>query len=262
MQVEIRKLDGDEMEFVLTESNPAFTNSIRRAAIREVPTMAIDEVEVKINDSAMYDEIISHRLGMIPLRTPTKGYSLPSECGCREGRCSKCSVELALKHEGPGPVTSGSLKSSDEEVVPANGSIPIVKLEKGQLLELNAIARLGLGSEHAKWQPGIVAYKYMPVLEFDSKLCDACEACVKACPREILEIVDNKVKVKDLTQCILCKACADKCPHKAVKVSGDPTTFIFRIESTGTLPPEQILLKAIDALGKKFEEFPKLVKKL
>ncbi|MBC7219760.1 MAG: DNA-directed RNA polymerase subunit D [Hadesarchaea archaeon] len=262
MQIEIRKLDGDEMEFVLADANPAFANSIRRAALRDVPIMAVDEVEFKVNDSAMYDEVIAHRLAMVPLTTPLKGYVLPSECGCREGRCEKCSAELELKAEGPGMVYSGSLNPSDEEVRPVNSSIPIVRLENGQRLELVAIARLGLGKEHAKWQPGVVAYKYMPVLEFDPKLCNACGDCVKACPRNILEIDEKRVRVKDLTQCNMCKTCMEVCPSKAVKVSGDPTKFIFRVESTGTLPPEQIILKAVESLQAKFEEFPKLVKKL
>jgi len=262
MQVEIRRLDGDELEFLLSDSNPAFANSIRRTAIREVPTMAVDEVEFKANDSGMYDEIIAHRLAMMPLRTPPKGYALPGECGCRDGRCAKCSVELALKAEGPTLALSGSMKSSDDEVVPVNGSVPIVKLEKGQDLELTAIARLGTAKEHAKWQPGIVAYKYVPVLEFDAKACDACGECVKACPKDVLEIADGKVKVKDLTACIMCKACAEACSPKAAKVSSDPTKFIFRIESSGTLPPEQIVLGATAVLERKAEEFTKLVKKL
>ncbi len=262
MQLEIRKLEGSEMEFVLHDSSPAFANAIRRVAMHEVPVMAVDEVEFKVNDSAMYDEILAHRLGMIPLRTPLKGYNLPGECGCREGRCPKCSVDLTLKREGPTTVMSGDLKSSDDDVVLVSGSIPLLKLDKGQRLELTAIARLGFGKDNAKWQAGVMAYKYMPVLEFDEKACNACGECVKACPKAIIEIVDGKVRVKDLTLCTMCKACAEACSPKAAKVSGDPTKLIFRIESSGTLPPEQILLRATEALGNKFEEFSKLAKKL
>ena len=261
MEIEVRKLEGDEMEFVLKGADPAFANSLRRAALRDVPTMAVDEVEFKINDSAMYDEIIAHRLAMVPLTTPLKGYALPSECGCKDGRCEKCSVDLALMAEGPGMVYSESLKPSDEEVKPVTNNIPLLKLENGQKLELVAIARLGFGREHAKWQPGVIAYKYMPVLEFD-KSCEGCGECVKACPRQILEIVDKKIRVTDLSQCIMCKACAEVCPSDSVKVTGDPTNFIFRIESSGTLPPEQIVLKVLNVLKSKFEEFPKLLKKL
>jgi len=261
MEIEVRKLEGDEMEFVLSGANPAFANSLRRAALRDVPIMAVDEVEFKINDSAMYDEILAHRLAMVPLTTPLKGYALPGDCGCKEGRCEKCAVDLTLKAEGPGMVFSESLKPSDEEIKPVSDSIPLLKLENGQKLELVAIARLGFGKEHAKWQPGVVAYKYMPVLEF-SKSCDACGECVKACPKQILEVVDKKVKITDLTQCIMCKACVEACPSDAVKVSADPTKFVFRVESSGTLPPEQIILKAMEVLQDKFEEFPKALKKL
>lgn len=262
MKLEMLKLEDDEMELVLHDSGPAFANALRRAAIQEIPVMAVDEVEFKVNNSAMYDEILSHRLAMIPLRTPLKGYSLPGECGCREGRCPKCSVDLTLKREGPTIVMSGDLKSSDDDVVPVSSSIPLLKLEKGQELELTAIARLGFGKDNAKCQAGVIAYKYMPVLEFDEKACNACGECVKACPNDVLEIVDDKVKVKNLTLCTMCEVCVEVCSPKAVKVSGDSTKLIFRIESSGTLPPEQILIRATEALGDKFEEFSKLVKKL
>lgn len=262
MQVEIKKLEGDEMEIILSDSTPAFANALRRAAMREVPVMAIDEVEFKVNDSAMYDEILSHRLALIPLRTPPKGYVLPGECGCREGRCSKCSVSLTLKREGPATVTSGDLKSTDEEVVPVSGSVPIIKLERGQRLELSAIARLGPGKEHAKWQPGVIAYKYMPVFELDEKACDGCGDCVKACPAKIIELVEGKPKITDITLCTMCRACAEACPPKAIRIGSDPTKFVFRIESAGGMPPEQILLKSMEILGEKLDEFSKQVKKL
>jgi DNA-directed RNA polymerase subunit D len=262
MQLEVRKLGGNEMEFILSGANPAFANAIRRAAMREVPVMAIDEVEFKTNESAMYDEVLAHRLALTPLRTPLKGYVLPSECSCRDGRCSKCSVSLTLKCEGPATATSGDLKSTDEEVTPVSSSVPIIKLEKRQRLELTAIAHLGLGREHAKWQPGIVAYKYMPIFEVDGKACDGCGACVKACPQRIISLVKEKPKISDPVECILCKACSEACPSKAITIGSDATKFIFRIESTGTLPPEQILFKAMATLEDKCKEFGKLVKKL
>jgi DNA-directed RNA polymerase subunit D len=262
MEIEIRKIEGNEMEFKLTGANPAFANAIRRAAMMEVPVMAVDEVEFKANDSAMYDEVIAHRLSMVPLKTPLKDYDLPDECGCKEGRCIKCSAELSLGGEGEATVTSGDLKPSDEEVRPVSGSVPIVALAKGQKLELTAIARLGLGKVHAKWQPGVVSYSYMPVLEFDGKKCNACADCVKACPKGVLEIEGGKVKVKDLTLCSLCNACVDACKPGAAKVYGDPTSFIFKVESFGGLPPEQMILKAMDLLRAKFADFSKQLKKL
>jgi len=261
MQLEIRRLEGNEMEFVLSGADPAFANALRRAMLREVPIMAIDEVEFVANDSVMYDEILSHSLGLVPLRT-ADGYLMPDECKCKEGRCSKCSVDLILKREGPGTVTSGELKPSDKKVVPVSASIPLVKLEKGQKLEFTAIARLGLGRAHAKWQPGVVAYKYMPVFEVDLKACDGCGACIERCPKNILELSKDKAKITDIEKCTMCRACVEACPREAIRVNHDDSKFIFRIESTGSLPPDRILLKATEALGKKCKEFIKQVKKL
>lgn len=262
MEIEIRKLEGDEMEFILSDSNPAFVNALRRAAMREVPLMAIDEVEFVMNDSTMYDEVLAHRLCLIPLRTPLKGYVLPEECGCQDKRCERCSVSFTLKREGPAMVMSGDLKSSDEEVTPVSDSIPIVGLEKGQRLELTAIAHLGLGKNHAKWQPGVITYKYVPIFELDERVCDGCGACVKACPLTLIELIEGKPKLKDIMLCTMCKCCEEVCLPKAIKVRGDPTKFLFRIESTGSLAPEHILLKAVEVLREKFNEFLRQVKKL
>ena len=262
MKIEIRRLDGEEMEFLLSDSNPAFANALRRASMREVPVMAIDEVEFVVNDSAMYDEVLAHRLALVPLHTPPKGYVLPAECGCREGRCLECSVSLTLKREGPATAVSGDMKSTDEEVKPVSNSIPIIKLEEGQRLELTAIARLGLGKEHAKWQPCIAAYKYMPIFELDEETCDGCGACIKSCPANIIELIEERPVVRDITLCTMCKGCLEACPPKAIRIKGDPTRFIFRIESMGNMPPQQILVKAMEALEEKCREFSNLVKKL
>ena len=261
MEIEIKSLNAEGMEFRLLDADPAFANALRRSMLREVPIMAIDEVEFIANDSAMHDEIIAHRLAMVPLRTPG-GYSLPGECGCREGRCSKCSVSLTLKREGPAEVMSGDLEPSDEEAAPVSGSIPILKLMEGQRLEIRAIARLGFGKQHAKWQPGVIAYKYTPIFGFDEKACDGCNACVEACPPRLLSLSEGNVRIADVEQCTMCRECEKACRRGAIKMGHDASKFIFRVESTGAMHPDQLLSKAIEALGKKCKEFVKQVKKL
>jgi DNA-directed RNA polymerase subunit D len=262
MKLEIKKLTGEEMEFMLEDADPAFANALRRVMAYEVPIMAIDEVEFLKNDSVMYDEIITHRLSLIPLKTPADGYYLPEKCSCSGKGCPSCMVTFKLSKTGPANVLSGDLESSDEGVVPVSREIPIVKLAEGQKLEFTAIARLGVGREHAKWQPGVVSYKYMPVIEINHKACDACEACVSACPQSILLIEDGRLKVVDVERCTLCKACEEACPKGAIKVGHDDTKFIFKVESTGCMPPEQILSKALEVMEEKFREFLKHVKKL
>ena len=261
MELEVLKHDKDKLEFVLSGTTPAFANAIRRAIIREVPVMAVDEVDFIANGSVMYDEVVAHRIGLVPLGT-ADGYVPPDDCACEDRRCSKCSVSLTLKKEGPAVVMSGDLESSDTKVAPVSDSIPLARLDEGQELELTAIAHLGRGKDHARWQPGVVSYKYMPVLDIDQNLCNACEECIEACPRDLLELRGEKLVVKDLERCLICSACAEACPKDAVKVSYDSTKFIFKVESAGGLPPEEIVELATKVLEDKSKEFVKRLEKL
>ncbi len=135
----------------------AYANAIRRVAISQVPTMAIDDVVILENSSVMFDELVSHRLGLIPLKTDLVRYNLPEDCDCKSPLgCPKCRVLLVLDAEATDRVrivNSGDLIAEDPETKPIVDNIPIVKLAPGQKIKLEAYARLGRGSEHAKWQP-------------------------------------------------------------------------------------------------------------
>ena len=134
-----------------------YVNALRRLAISEVPTLAIDDVVMIENSSVVHDEAVAHRLGMIPLYTDLKRFVMPHDCDCRSTLgCSKCRVLLVLDAEAAERtriVTSGELKSEDEEVRPVSDDIPILTLAPGQKVKFEAYARLGNGKSHAKWQP-------------------------------------------------------------------------------------------------------------
>ena len=160
MKIEVLEKENGKIKFALEESTPAFANALRRIMISEVPTIAIEDVEFFENNSALYDEIVAHRLSLIPITTDLKAYNFQSECTCKGKGCSNCTVTFALSKKGPGTVYSGDLKSSDKDAVPADSAIPIVKLREGQKVKLEATAILGKGKEHAKFQPGVISYSY------------------------------------------------------------------------------------------------------
>lgn len=138
-----------------------YVNSLRRLAISEVPTLAIDDVVILENSSVMHDEAVAHRLGLMPLRTDPGRFVMPHECDCKSTLgCSKCRVLLVLDSEANEKtlvVTSGEMVSEDELVKPVSKDIPIVVLAPNQKLKFEAYARLGIGKDHAKWQPTAAA---------------------------------------------------------------------------------------------------------
>ncbi len=266
MEVEILEKSENKAKFILNGVSAQFANALRRIMIAEVPVMAIDDVVIVENNSAMTDEVLAHRLGLIPIRTDLKTYVLPEDCGCKsELGCNKCSVTLTLDvdaSDNSQVVYSDEMSSANPDVTPLS-RIPIVKLVKGQGIRLEAYARLGRGKAHAKWQPvSVCAYKFLPQVKINLGKCDSCRKCVEVCPKHILQIKDNKLEVTDIMKCTLCKECVRACPKNSVDVSWDETKFIFNVETTGALPVEQVVEEAAKILEEKTKIFVQEVSKL
>jgi DNA-directed RNA polymerase subunit D len=229
----------------------------------EVPTMAIDEVIIIENTTPLYDEIIAHRLGLIPLKTDLESYVRPELCSCGGQGCTSCEVSITLEKNGTQDielVVSGDLLSQDPEVIPVFPNIPILKMSKDQRIFLEAIARLGRGLDHAKWQPvSTIAYKYYPCVEFNLDNCTYCGDCIEVCPRDIIKIENDEIMAINEINCSLCNQCVDICELDAVNVSTSGTEFIFTIEITGALTVENVLFESLKLLKGKGEEFKTLV---
>ncbi len=248
----------NKCSFVLKGTNAAFANVLRRTIINKVPVMAIEDVEFRKNSSILYDEIIAHRLGLIPLTTDLKSYNIPDECSCKGKLCAKCKLKLKLKVTGPCNVYASDLKSRDSKVKPVYPKTPIVKLLKGQNLELEAIAILGRGKEHIKWSPGLVYYKYKPVIEI-GKYKDA-SIIVKVCPVDVFDVKNNKLVINkdNFLKCHLCGACKDI--DDGIKLNESDDEIVFYLESFGQLNCKEILLKTLDIFDKQLSELQKKMK--
>lgn len=68
--IEIVSNEPREIVFLLSGVDISVANALRRIMLAEIPTMAIDIVEVAKNSTALPDEFIAHRLGLIPLKNP------------------------------------------------------------------------------------------------------------------------------------------------------------------------------------------------
>jgi DNA-directed RNA polymerase subunit D len=255
MKVRILSKTDAEMKFLLEGVAPSFANALRRIMMTETPVLAIEWVDFVKNDSALHDEVIAHRLGLIPLTFDPKLYNLPSKCACKGKGCSRCQVKLSLSKKGPGMVYSEDLKSDAPDVKPLFPNIPIVELFDGQELELEATAQLGLGKTHMKWQAAAVGYKGVPRISIDAKACNACGTCVRRCVKKILELKGKKARVLDALKCNLCLQCVDFCPKKAIKVEASEDSWIVSVESVCGLRVEEVVRTAMRMLEEKLEDF-------
>ncbi len=244
--------------FIIKGVNTAVANALRRTVIEDVPTMAVEDIEMRKNSSVLYDEMIAHRIGLVPLTTDLESYNLPFECKCKGEGCASCQVKLILKSEGPATVYASDLKSKDPKVKPAFPGIPIVKLLKGQKLELEATAILGTGRVHSKWSPGHIYYKKKQI--FKAGNVSNPELVVKACPPGVFEVRAGKLIVNEelLMKYDLAGAVEDASNGQASIEFTDE--FVFYIESFGQLSCREIMEKAADVLESQLKEVDKLLK--
>ncbi|KAL3508348.1 hypothetical protein ACH5RR_027749 [Cinchona calisaya] len=200
-RVEVIRLTEGDMEFDLIGIDASLANAFRRILIAELPTMAIEKVLIANNTSVIQDEVLAHRLGLIPLQVDPRLFEYMSEndipnekntivfklhAQCEKGG-SRSTVktdelkwlpngsELLLatenmaSNEASKPKTYTSFTCSQDSlpefsknpIAPKHPDIIIAKLGPGQEIELEAHAVKGMGKTHAKWSPVATAWYRM-----------------------------------------------------------------------------------------------------
>ncbi len=239
--VEFIDRDDREARFVVRNITPAFANGIRRAIIADVPTLSIDTVRFVENSSVMFDEQLALRLGLVPLTTP-------------EDFAEGDTVTLALDVEGPGTAYSGDLVCQDPEVAAADENIPIIELKDDQRLELEADAELGYGRDHAKHQGGVaVGYRHLQrvnVVGDADEYADEERQMLRGVIEEDGELVPTDAFDNDLT---------NRYPGKELEVEDVPGAFVFHVESDGSMPVTELVLRAVDSLVDRADELEQAV---
>ena len=145
MSLEITN-ENDEKVSVKIKGVPLqYANALRRICLNGVPIYAVESIDVLENSSVLADEGVAHRVGLIPLKT-----DLSASKEGNENDKIMLTLDSGVSDETR-TVLSGELKSQDESVIPTSSDIPIVTLAPGQSIKFEAYARLGRGTEHAKW---------------------------------------------------------------------------------------------------------------
>lgn len=271
MKVKVLSESVDGMRLLLEETEPAFANAIRRVLVSDVPKMAIEDVEfhlgpIRAEDgkeyesvSPLFDEMIAHRLGLVPIPTDLGLYNRREDCPtCHGEGCPNCTIIYSVNKRGPGLVTSSDLEPiGDAKLRPKDANIPIVKLGDGQAMLIYATAILGTGRDHAKWQSTHgVGYRYYPILKAGTKTLDALDPAVPYCESHMQSTQTEEEEVLELaTDCKTCKKFMEQYKVDSVKAGNDPTRIVLEFETDGSLSPKAVLVAALDILANRFSEF-------
>ncbi|NQV91840.1 DNA-directed RNA polymerase subunit D [Candidatus Woesearchaeota archaeon] len=247
------KKDG-KLTFLMKGTNEVFANTIRRLIIEEVPTLAVEDIEIKENGSALFDEMLGLRLGLLPIKTDLKSYRLPENEAEVTEKSARCTLQIKLKSSKKGDVLASEAESSDPKCIFVHEDMPIVRLLAKQKLDVTMTAVMGQGKEHVKWAPGWAFYRKAGSIKVGKVDVDA---LAKINSDGVFKISNGKVTVDEdkVYQSYLLEQ-YDALEGIDVSYSDD---IVFNLESWGQLSTKEILSQSAEILINKVEEMEKLI---
>ncbi|XP_062850884.1 DNA-directed RNA polymerases I and III subunit RPAC1 [Trichomycterus rosablanca] len=287
-RLDIVQMDENTLEFDMVGIDAAIANAFRRILIAEVPTMAVEKVFIYNNTSIVQDEILAHRLGLVPIKADPRLFEyrnagdeegteidtiqLQLKVKCtRNHRVSKDSSdpkELYLNHMVYSrdmkwvPIGNQADVFADANIGPVHEDILLAQLRPGQELDIVMHCVKGIGKDHAKFSPVATAsYRLLPEITLlepvEGEKAERLKHCFSAGVIE-LENVDGKQVAKVVNSRL------DTCSREVlrhddlkglVKLGRVRDHFIFSVESTGILPPDVLVSEAVNVLIAKCQKF-------
>lgn len=286
--VKIHNLTDLSSNFDLIGIDTSLANAFRRIMIAEVPSVAIEKVYISMNTSVIQDEVLASRLGLVPLQMspdwldwvdPSLDPHDSESYNDHNTVVFKLDVKCERNPDAPADATdpnvlykNSNVYAKDLKFVPegnqvefmnppptvCNPDILLCKLRPGQEISLVCFAVLGIGSDHAKFSPVATAsYRLMPNIEITSPIePQDVEKFVKCFPPGVIEVdSDNRPYVADARRDTVSREVlrhpefADK-----VKLGRVRDHFIFNVQSTGAMEPDEIFVKSVSHLRNKAKE--------
>lgn len=259
MPLKIIELTDNFARFSISGITPSMANSLRRTLVNDIPKLAIEkvtfhhgqirDVEGNVYDSSLplFDEIVAHRLSLVPLVSDLT-MNFRDECSCKGKGCSLCTMTYSINKNGPATVMSGDIQPiGNPDLKPSDPDIPIVKLGKNQAIIVSAEAILGRAKDHAKWQvTSGVSYKYHREFIVKKAESEKWEEFRADCPNSVYRETSEEIVFSDDSPC---RKLSELFEIEGVKIVEDDTVFIFKFETDGSL-------KAIDVLNYALKRIP------
>ena len=285
VKTKIIEENEEQIRILLTDTDRAFVNAIRRTLMAETPKMAIDKVrfemgtveqdgEVWETNGPLPDEMIAQRLAMIPIPTVHNEFYFQDECPecadlvAKDRGCPLCTMIYTCKEfgtEGGRTITAGDMSYLGEarlNIPEKYHSIPLTKLSKGQMIEFYATAIMGRGNEHAKWSPvcgttftqrkiGVLNNKTKAKILWNLKLSIKAKDFDSDGRLEDLDKVDQLI---DELNHVGAGTEESRDFKDAITLEDVPGEFILSFETDGSMTPRVAFEKAISELSGVFDE--------
>ncbi|KAI3604993.1 dna-directed rna polymerases i and iii subunit rpac1 [Moniliophthora roreri] len=289
LRVEVKRLSNRTTEFDLVGVDASIANAFRRILLAEVPTVAIERVYVWDNTSVIQDEVLAHRLGLIPLNIdpslmdfrgpddpPTDRNTMvfKADFYCQKNPAFKPTPnttpkpkEMYINHEFLAEHLvwhpAGEQESAIEDGPrpgPTNGKIVLAKLRPGQGVNLEVHAVKGVGKDHAKFNPVATAsYRLHPYIKItkpipthraeDFKKCFSPDV-VKINPRTKEASIDLRGMRNDTMSREVLR---DPEFKDCAELGRIRDWFIFSVETESAYKPEMLMNEAIRVMRSKIE---------
>ena len=284
VKIEILEETENHVSLLLKETDRAFANAMRRTLMSNVPKMAIHRVRFElgtITDSqtgetyesigALPDEVIAHRLAMVPIPTFHDEFCFleddPGNAGLPREEWGTPARQIIYHCSARGTpeghlVTAGDLNVLGEDklqIPELYRDIPITKLFAGQYLEFYAYAVLGGGSDHTKWSP-------VSGVSFKSRKIATLEKPTKA---KVLWDLDLSIKKSDfknkkLEDVHMVEKLIEDMHHvgagtariddfaDAITLEDVPGEYLFSFDTDGSMTPRTAFAMACKSLSSRF----------
>lgn len=263
MKIQVEDIQPKQAALNIEGNELYLVNSFRRIMLSELPKLAIENIIIYDNTTTLFDEIISHRIGLIPVPTDLSLLNFHDECSCKGEGCPSCTVRYTLSKEGAGMVHSGDLKASEESWKITEDNIPIVELFNDQRIILEVEAVLGRGRDHAKWQPVISpGYRFIPTIKFDPKDKKDVESFIEELPEGLVTMKKDTLELDDIKHLAVFESYIQKEKIDFISVELDEAHIQFHYETDGSLDAKDALDYSIQIFEEKLDEFEKKLKKL
>lgn len=236
LEIEVISLDEEDITFDIKGIDPAFANALRRIFISEIPTMAIEKVHMWMNTSVIPDEVLAHRMGLVPIKVDPRNFVEKSknkdydENNCVQMnlhvKCTRKDTPEAQNRENDilpendealfnhasvyasdmkwVPIGNQAEKFKNTPIRPVYEDILLSKMRPGQEIEMELKCEKGVGKTHAKWSPVSTAYyRLLPDIALKEEIKgEEAKELKNKCPMNVFDIEDSgKLYVKNSRAC-------------------------------------------------------------